>query len=211
MSFRPTAHNLNVVFYGRRHTSACATCRRARAVEQSLRLRRIFDDTRNLVWRTLRRLGIPNDRVEDLFQQVFLITWERLDDIRPGRERAFVYGVVLRVYRGFIGKSSGRDLREMLGEDPDLHASTGACVDAQVEQRRLIELCDAILLRLTRELREVFVLHELEGLSGSEISRLLGIPEGTVHSRLRRARQRVRAEVEALGSTTMSARVDSDG
>lgn len=161
-----------------------------------MRLRRIFDDTQDVAWRMLRRFGVPADRIEDSFQQVFLIIGERLDDIRPGRERSFVYGVVVRIARSQLRAT----WREIPDEEPDLRASIHPGAEALLVRRRLVETCDQILGRLKPDLREVFVLHEIEGLSGAELARLLEIPEGTVHSRLRRARALVRAEVESLGT-----------
>jgi len=169
-----------------------------RTAEQSLRLRRIFDDTRDLAWRMLRRFGVPEERVEDLYQQVFQITAERLDDILPGAERSFVYSVTLRVARTFL-RNKGR---EVLGDEPDRRAGSQLSADLMLDRRRLVKVCNHILGRLKPELREVLILHELEGFSGSEIARLLEIPQGTVHSRLRRARLRVRGEVEALGAAS---------
>jgi RNA polymerase sigma-70 factor (ECF subfamily) len=187
----------------RRRDSAVAGQSRGRTPEQSLRLRRILDDTHDLAWRMLRRFGVPAERIEDLYQQVFLITAERLDDVLPGSERSFVYRVTLRVARTFL-RSSGR---EVLGDEPDPRAGGELDADDLLDRRRLIEACDRIFGRLEPELREVFVLHELEGLSGSEIARLLRIPEGTVHSRLRRARLRVRGQVEALRAGSPSTEV----
>lgn len=166
---------------------------RARTAAQSLRLRRIFDDTHDLCWRLLRRFGVPPERVEDAVQQVFLITAERLDDILPGSERAFVYGVALGVSR----TQARRRWREVLGDEPDLRGATQPGADALVDRKRLVEKCDRILDRLAPELREIFVLHEIEGLSGAEIARLVAIPPGTVSSRLRRARQLFRESVVA--------------
>ncbi len=169
---------------------------RARTAAQSLRLRRIFDDTHDLCWRLLRRFGVPPERVEDAVQQVFLITAERLDDIQTGSERAFVYGVALGVSRTL----ARRRWREVLGDEPDLRGATQLGADALVDRKRLVERCDRILDRLTPELREVFVLHEIEGLSGAEIARLVELPPGTVSSRLRRARQLFRESVVAASA-----------
>ncbi|MGC4065085.1 MAG: RNA polymerase sigma factor [Polyangiaceae bacterium] len=180
----------------RRSSSPSTGPAEARTAERSLRLRRVFDETQSITWRMLRRFGVPASRIEDTFQQVYLITSERLDDIRPGRERAFVYGVVLRIARSYMREG----WRELPDEEPDLRASLAPSADTLLGQRRLVELCDQILGRLTPEIREVFILHEIEGFSGVELARLLEIPEGTVHSRLRRARIQVRAEVEALGA-----------
>jgi RNA polymerase sigma-70 factor (ECF subfamily) len=171
-----------------------------RTVEQSLRLRRIFDDTHALAWRMLSRFGVPEERVEDLYQQVFQITAERLDDILPGAERSFVYSVTFRVARTFL-RNKGR---EVLGDEPDRRAGSQLSAEVLLDRRRFVEVCNRILRRLGPELREVLILHELEGFTGSEIARLLGIPQGTVHSRLRRARLQVRGEVAALGAVSPS-------
>ena len=56
-------------------------------------------------------------------------------------------------------------------------------------RRRLSELLDVVLEQMPIDLRTVFVLFELEGLSAPEIAAALSIPLGTVASRLRRARQ----------------------
>ncbi len=57
------------------------------------------------------------------------------------------------------------------------------------EQRRAAAILDQLLAAMDLDLRAVFVLDEIEQLSRSEIAQALGIPEGTVASRLRRARQ----------------------
>jgi RNA polymerase sigma factor (sigma-70 family) len=58
------------------------------------------------------------------------------------------------------------------------------------EERK--ERLQRALERLPLEFREVIVLYELEGLSYKEVAATLGIPVGTVMSRLSRARQRLR-------------------
>ena len=56
------------------------------------------------------------------------------------------------------------------------------------------------LLRLSAEFREVIVLYELEGLSYKELALALGIPVGTVMSRLSRARRRLQQELAHIRS-----------
>ena len=78
---------------------------------------------------------------------------------------------------------SVRALKEM----PDVE-SPAAQPDEQTEQRRNRALPDKVLARLDEELRAVFVLQDIEGLSKREAADALGVPQGTVASRLRRAR-----------------------
>jgi RNA polymerase sigma-70 factor, ECF subfamily len=67
-----------------------------------------------------------------------------------------------------------------------------------LDQKRARELLDDVLETMTPDLRMVFVLYELEELSMIEIASALEIPQGTVASRLRRARADFRERVRAL-------------
>ena len=58
-----------------------------------------------------------------------------------------------------------------------------------MDQRRARELLDDILARMSVELRTVFALHDIEGLTMAEIAETLAISPGTVASRLRRGRE----------------------
>ena len=165
--------------------------------EQSDRARvhAMFDAHHDLVWRTLRRCGLDADLAADVTQQVFVVAIERLADIWPGSERAFLIGTALRLSRRARHKSSryalDAGLEERLvqkGPQPETHAAT-------------VELLDRVLGRLERDLVEVFVLFDVEGFSGPELARALGIPPGTVASRVRRAREAFRAAVLRLDHT----------
>ena len=64
-------------------------------------------------------------------------------------------------------------------------------------QKANAESLQGALDKLPDEFREVIVLHDLEGLAYKEIATVVGIPIGTVMSRLARARGRLRAEIIA--------------
>jgi RNA polymerase sigma-70 factor (ECF subfamily) len=66
------------------------------------------------------------------------------------------------------------------------------------DRRSDIDLCDLVLSKIDPELEHVFVLFEAEGLSSREIAELLGIPRGSVRSRLRRAREQFRTAVSQI-------------
>ena len=74
--------------------------------------------------------------------------------------------------------------------------------EQMLDQKRARELLDEVLGQMTLELRTVFVLYELEELSMTEIAATLRIPQGTVASRLRRARADFRDRVRALSGST---------
>jgi RNA polymerase sigma-70 factor (ECF subfamily) len=154
-----------------------------RSDEDRLRLERMFAAHHATVWRTLRRRGLSPDAAADATQETFLVAAERLPDIQPDSERAFLVGTALRVSHTLRRKT----MRWQLEEDMDQRiASIG-------DERAEIQICDRALSKVNPELAEVFVLYEIEGLSSPEIAALLEIPLGSVASRLRRAREQFRA------------------
>src|SRR5205814_5526355 len=61
------------------------------------RLERMFREHHAVVWRMLRCRGLGPDAAADATQEVFLVAAQRLADIEPERERAFLIGTALRV------------------------------------------------------------------------------------------------------------------
>jgi RNA polymerase sigma-70 factor (ECF subfamily) len=140
----------------------------------------------DLAWRTLRRLGVEESGVDDAVQKVFLTVHEKRERVQPGRERAFVVGVCSGIAANT--RRAQRRARSRSDELPeDLPAETGS-QELALDQRRARGLLDDALAALEPELRLVFVLHELERMTGPEIAECAGVPLGTVASRLRRAR-----------------------
>jgi len=156
-----------------------------------VRLERLFNDHHVAVWRALRRRGLTLDAVEDATQETFLLAAERLDDIRPESERSFLLGTAFRVAHT-LGRKT---VRWELDDDMDNRLSERR--DAG-ETRADKQLCDLVMSSINPDLLEVFVLYELEGFTSPEIAELLGIPLGSVASRLRRAREQFRAAAARL-------------
>src|SRR5690242_16242078 len=83
------------------------------------RLERMFNEHHDFIWRLVRRLGLSAGSADDAAQHVFLVAAERLTDIKPGSERAFLFGTALRVARS----QSRSDRRWVLEEDMDFRRS----------------------------------------------------------------------------------------
>lgn len=151
------------------------------------RFRAMIDQYFDVVWRSLRRLGIPPTEMDDCMQQVFLVASRKLPSIAMGSEQAFLLGTALRV------ASDARRSRERRREVPEdetiQRPDPSPLPDDLTDQKRLRELLDEVLGEMPMDLRAVFVLFELEELPTPEIAVLLGIPTGTAASRLRRARE----------------------
>jgi RNA polymerase sigma-70 factor, ECF subfamily len=155
------------------------------------RLERMFVAHHAMVWRTMRRRGLSPDAAADVTQQTFLVAAERLADINPDSERAFLVGTALRVAFS-LGRKT---VRWQLEDDMDERVADARNVS---DERAAIELCDLALSKVDPDLAQVFVMFELEGLSSPEIAASLEIPLGTVASRLRRAREQFRLVVGRL-------------
>jgi RNA polymerase sigma-70 factor, ECF subfamily len=164
------------------------------------RLTELFHDHFDLVWRTVRRLGVPPEALDDAAQEVFVIASRRLAAIEPGKERAFLYGTAVRVASTARRTSSRRRRAQPPPEDGGAidPADTAPAPDELVDRKRARELLDELVARLPDDTRPVFVLYELEGLTMDEIATCLEVPPGTVASRLRRARETFQAAVAKL-------------
>lgn len=165
------------------------------AEAQRERLGRLIAAEYRLVWRLLRRFGVAESSVDDATQQVFLVIAERLSEIKPGSERAFAFGTALRVAQT-LRRRAAREGIELVAEE---RVAQGPLPDELSDQRRARERLDRILDQLPDDLRSVFVLFEIEGMTSPEIAAVTGLALGTVASRLRRAREQFRSLLSGPG------------
>lgn len=150
------------------------------------------------VWRSVRRLGVREAEVDDVAQQVFVIAARRLGDIPPGGERAFLFGAAMRAAANARRSEARRREADPGAEGADEPPDPAPGPEELVAARRRRALLDTILEALPLDLRAVLVLFEVEEMSTSEIALLLGIPTGTVASRLRRAREAFQSELRRV-------------
>jgi len=171
--------------------------------EPAVRLRSLVDAEFDFVWRCLRRSGLSPADADDGAQRVFVVVARRLGDVEPGKERAFLFGTAQRV---------AGEMRRAASRRPETATDELEAVDPLpspeefTDRKRARALLDSVLASMPLEARTVFVLFELEELTVPEIARWVGVPEGTVASRLRRAREifhaaaaRYRAHAEFRG------------
>jgi RNA polymerase sigma-70 factor, ECF subfamily len=169
------------------------------------RLRVVFHAHYTPIWRLLRRLGVEAAQVDDAAQEVFAVLARRHQEVEPGREGAFLYGVALRVAtstnRSRHRLPTAEELEQLLHV-----ADAKPSPEANLAHKRDRLLLDLVLDQLPTDLRTVFVLAELEELDLTAIAQLEQLPLGTVNSRLRRAREefsviakRLRAQLASKG------------
>jgi RNA polymerase sigma-70 factor (ECF subfamily) len=140
------------------------------------------------VWRSLRRLGIPQPQLDDAVQDVFLVVHRRLGEFE-GRStvKTWLFGIALRV-ASVHRRSAARRPTEPLTEEP-ADVAAPAAAESLSEAREAARLVHQLLDSLDEDRRAVFVLSELEQMTAPEISAALGVNLNTVYSRLRLARR----------------------
>lgn len=176
-----------------------------------MRFEDLYDEHFEFVWRTLRRLGVPAADLADVVQEVFLVVHRRLADFE---ERSKVTTWLFRIA---TNAARGRRRRAHVRREVSADDVLFAVVDPSSDPSVALELADArallerVLSGLDDEQREVFVAFELEGMSGQAIAMALGIPLGTVYSRLRLGRERFRQGVARLRARDSHARFRMEG
>ncbi len=155
-------------------------------------LKEVYDEHFRFVWRSLRRLGVREADVPDIAQDVFLVVHRKLVEFE-GRSKmtTWLFAICMNMTRDYKRAGARREVPD--GDaTADAKRDSSADLAADLERRRRLTLLEEILDELGEEQRTVFVLFELESLPGHEIAELLDIPVGTVHSRLRLARDAFR-------------------
>lgn len=154
----------------------------------------------DVAYRVLRRLGVENAEIDDALQSVLVVTYRRFDEIASVEQlKAFVYATCANVARDHNRRRSRNSARSTAIDEVEHAAATSAPgPEDALDCKQGLAIGQRILASMDEELRIVFVLYELEELTGPEIAEQLGVPVGTVASRLRRARKVFR-EALAIG------------
>ena len=153
--------------------------------QPEVRLRRAVDDHIDFVARMLRHLGVRERDVDDAVQQVFMALSTRLADIELGHEQRFLYGAARNIAK-HAWRARAKELE--LGSELEI-VDPGPSPHELIEEQQRLATFHRIVDRLPSRLREVFLLAEVEELSAPSIAAMLNVPQGTVASRLRRARE----------------------
>jgi RNA polymerase sigma-70 factor (ECF subfamily) len=175
------------------------------AADRSHDVAEVYRAHGDFVWASLQRMGVRDADLQDQLQEVFIVVHRRLADFE-GRSTltTWLFGICLRVVAGYRRKLARRREQgvevlpelsdESLEKDPERSASRNE------GRERLAQVLDAMDV----DKRVVLVMFEVEDLSCDEIAKIIGIPVGTVYSRLHAARaqfEKVRRAAEARGAS----------
>lgn len=157
----------------------------------------------NIAYRMLGNM----EEAKDLAQEVFLTVFESVKDLREEfKFGAWLTQITLNHCRNrwkylkrrqYFNSDSFEDSME--GEDGDMPSSVAHPSDnpeALYEKKMIQQFIQKGLLKLKEDQRELIVLRDLQGFSYEEIGRLFRLPEGTIKSKLHRARMNLKEILE---------------
>lgn len=158
-------------------------------------LRRLYERHSPWLIARLRSRCFDEAIVADAVEDTFFAVWQGAGKWRAeGDVGAWIWGIGMRQLVNHLRKA-GRRAREPI--------VTAQVVGSSAEERVLesIELGDVgqALASLSPELMEVVQAMVFDGLTAKETGRLLGVPEGTVKGRMRRAKAQLRADLGGTG------------
>lgn len=159
----------------------------------------------------LRMLG-RRQEAEDLAQEVFVQVFKAIDQFRgDSKLSTWIYRIGVNLCKNHTKylqrrHSNEQDEFEPLAERAPMSNAKGTTVgdiarpDEMLVGRELEAVVQRAIASLEPEFREALILRDVEDLSYEEIAQITGVPDGTVKSRIHRARAQLKAAVEqALG------------
>lgn len=154
--------------------------------------RRLYELCHRQVYGLMVRMVGAQDAA-DATQQVFMQLFRKIDQFAgQSKFQTWLYRLATNEALQLLRKGK-RWKHQPLAEEPVSHRPD---MTQRNEQKEMLETA---LARLDPELRAVFVLREVEGLSYREIAAATDIPEGTVGSRMNRARHQLQQHLSDLG------------
>lgn len=171
-----------------------------------LELAEVHAEHADFVYRSLQRLGVRPMDLEDALQDVFMVVHKKLGGFDPSfKLKSWLFGITVRVAVAHRRKAHLH--RERADAELEGHAESPAQggPEAAAIERQGRERLSQILDKFAPEKRAVFVMFEIEGKTTVEIADELGLPLGTVYSRLSTARAEFQRAVERLHQKQRSA------
>lgn len=154
-------------------------------------VRQIFEAHGDFVWRALARSGVRDADLRDATQEVFLVVSRKLAE-REGTSSltTWLYGIAIKVAANYRRKAH-RKHEELTDEVPDpVELEAGDDPERALANEQARARLAQILEELPLDQRVVFMMFELDEMTCPAIAEALGIPLGTVYTRLRAGRSR---------------------
>ncbi|WP_246486581.1 RNA polymerase sigma factor [Kribbella qitaiheensis] len=151
---------------------------------------------------------------EDLVQETLIRAWTAIDRFDGAHPRAWLLTILRNAHLNSLRRQRP-DLTDDTASFDRARPAFGATAPPGPEQtvidRALDEDLERAVARLDEKFRTVLLLIDVDLLTYTEAAELLGIPVGTVMSRLSRARDRVRLQLRATGALPTTATTGRTG
>ena len=153
------------------------------------------------------------EEASEVVQDVFLSAFRSIKTFRgDAKFSTWLYGITVNITKNRMKRVKVRSLHENQSIDdpevPQMHGDSATCNSyclsglEELERKELQEKVQECISSLDTEYREALILRDIQGFSYEEIRDILNIPEGTVKSRIFRARDILRERLKiALGAT----------
>lgn len=154
--------------------------------------RRLFDESHGRIYRLMVRMVGEQD-APDVMQQAYILVYRKLGQF-SGRSRlsTWVYRLAVNEALQHLRRRKRHPMASLEYEPCDHHES-------HEKRTELAEALDIALASVDEELKTIFLLREVEELPYITIAEILNIPEGTVGSRLNRARRELQDRLAQVG------------
>jgi RNA polymerase sigma-70 factor (ECF subfamily) len=151
--------------------------------QQRARFEAAVDEWASSLYRVAYRWCGDRERAEEIVQETFIGAWSNIDQLeKPERIKSWLFGVLRNQFLKSC-RSSQRTLQML--DSIDVVAPINKKSELQQQVQEAIAMLD-------EDQRLPILLVSMEGWSTEEAAQLLGIPQGTVLSRLHRGRQRLK-------------------
>ena len=157
----------------------------------------------------LRSTGSEHDAA-DITQEVFLRAWRNLDSFRGDSSLStWLYRVTANLCVDLARKKTGEGASASIDDEESPAAAVADPVrmnrpEEAAENNELRQELQYALSQLSEEHRRIVILRDVGGLSYADIARTLGLEEGTVKSRLARARAALRRVLTERGNISLA-------
>ncbi len=162
-------------------------------------LQSIWDDVARDLTRFVSAMGVPADRVEDVIQDVYLTAWQKTP-VHLTRQELRRWLVRVTANRCHLEHRRKQRWHRVLGKVAWIWKdATNGATEIEADRQEERQLVSRALDSLDSESRTVLVLRYFEQYDSKEIGRMLGIPDSTVRSHLRRARMTLARALKQAG------------
>ena len=178
---------------GNSRSVALSVMRSTDARQGAIDFEGVYGEHFSFVWRMARRLGVADEALDDVCQEVFVVVHRRLHEFE-GRSslKTWVFGIlhnVVLVHHRSLGRKSPAHRSAAPLVDPETLVDAAAGPYEQLSNAQAGAIAQRLLDQVDEDKRTILVLVELEEMSVAEVSEAIGLNLNTTHARLRAARK----------------------